>query len=64
MEKEIYEQSTVIDDTLLGRVLDDEVSFEEIDSQFLEGIDSIKICACGTSYHSGPYRGISTREVS
>ncbi len=57
MEKEIYEQSTVIDDTLLGRVLDNEVSFEEIDSQFLEGIDSIKICACGTSNILGLTRG-------
>jgi glucosamine--fructose-6-phosphate aminotransferase (isomerizing) len=53
MEKEIYEQSSVINDTLLGRVLDDEVYLEEIDKSFLEGIESIKICACGTSYHSG-----------
>jgi len=53
MEKEIYEQSTVINDTLLGRVLDNEVYFEEIDREFLKDIDSIKICACGTSYHSG-----------
>jgi glucosamine--fructose-6-phosphate aminotransferase (isomerizing) len=52
MEKEIYEQSRVIEDTLLGRVLDDEVYFEELDSTFLEDIESIKICSCGTSYHS------------
>jgi len=52
MEKEIYEQSSVINDTLLGRVLDDRIYFEEIDKSFLEGIESIKICSCGTSYHS------------
>jgi len=52
MEKEIYEQTTVINDTLLGRVTDNGIYFEEIDSTFLEGIESIKICSCGTSYHS------------
>ncbi len=52
MEKEIYEQSRVIVDTMMGRVLDSEVALEELDESFFEGIDSIKICACGTSYHS------------
>jgi len=45
-KNEIYEQSRVIEDTLLGRVLDDEVYFEELDSTFLEDIESIKICSC------------------
>jgi glucosamine--fructose-6-phosphate aminotransferase (isomerizing) len=53
MEKEIYEQSTVIGDTMLGRVLEDRVEFEELDPSLFEGIRSIKICACGTSYHAG-----------
>ena len=53
MEKEIYEQSTVISDTMLGRVLEDRVEFEELDPSLFEGIDTIKICACGTSYHAG-----------
>ncbi len=53
MEKEIYEQSDVIVDTMMGRVKEDRVQLEEIDEEFLEGIDSIKICACGTSYHAG-----------
>jgi len=53
MEKEIYEQSTVISDTMLGRVLDDRVEFEELESSLFEGIETIKICACGTSYHAG-----------
>ncbi|MDF1877277.1 glutamine--fructose-6-phosphate transaminase (isomerizing) [Sulfurimonas sp. SAG-AH-194-L11] len=52
MEKEIYEQSSVIADTLLGRLCDDEVLFDELDDALLEGINEIKLCACGTSYHS------------
>ena len=52
MEKEIYEQSEVLSDTLLGRLADDAVIFEEIDPVLLEGVNEIKLCACGTSYHA------------
>ncbi len=52
MEKEIYEQSFVMGDTMMGRVLGDSIAFEELDSSLFEGIDAIKICACGTSYHT------------
>ena len=52
MEKEIYEQSNVMTDTMIGRVLDDSIAFDEIDNALFESITSIKICACGTSYHS------------
>ncbi|MDF1878713.1 glutamine--fructose-6-phosphate transaminase (isomerizing) [Sulfurimonas sp. SAG-AH-194-C20] len=52
MEKEIYEQSTVISDTLLGRLHDDEVLFDELEESLFDGINEIKLCACGTSYHS------------
>jgi len=52
MEKEIYEQSAVMGDTLMGRVVDNGIAFDEIDATLLEGIEDIKICACGTSYHS------------
>jgi len=52
MEKEIYEQSSVIADTLLGRVSDTEVIFEELESSLFDGISEIKLCACGTSYHA------------
>ncbi|MBU0633178.1 glutamine--fructose-6-phosphate transaminase (isomerizing) [bacterium] len=52
MEKEIYEQSEVIIDTLMGRISDNEINFEELDSNLFEGINEIKLCACGTSYHS------------
>ena len=53
MEKEIYEQSDVVSDCMLGRIQDEEILFDEIDSTILDGIKEIKICACGTSYHSG-----------
>ena len=52
MEKEIYEQSDVIADTLLGRLSDEEIMFDEIDKNLFNGINEIKLCACGTSYHS------------
>ncbi len=52
MEKEIYEQGDVIADTLLGRLSDDAIIFEELESSLFDGIDEIKLCACGTSYHS------------
>ncbi len=52
MEKEIYEQSNVIADTLLGRVTEKEIIFEELDTKLFEGINEIKLCACGTSYHA------------
>ncbi len=53
MEKEIYEQSDVASDCMLGRIKDSTTSFDEINANFFEGISDIKICACGTSYHAG-----------
>ncbi len=52
MEKEIYEQSEVLSDTLLGRLADDRIVFEELDPALFDGIAEIKLCACGTSYHA------------
>ena len=52
MEKEIYEQAQVMNDTMMGRVLDNKIDFEELDEKLFDNIDNIKICACGTSYHS------------
>ena len=52
MEKEIYEQSQVMNDTMMGRLLDNKIYFEELDENLFENISNIKICACGTSYHS------------
>lgn len=53
MEKEIYEQSEVLKDTMLGRVTDQGIHFDEFDKSFFEGIKEIQISACGTSYHAG-----------
>ena len=53
MEKEIYEQSDVVIDSMLGRIGDEEILFDEINANLLDGINEIKICACGTSYHAG-----------
>jgi len=52
MEKEIYEQSYVMTETMMGRVVDEGIELDELESDFFEGINAIKICACGTSYHS------------
>ncbi|MBA1437792.1 MAG: glutamine--fructose-6-phosphate transaminase (isomerizing) [Epsilonproteobacteria bacterium] len=52
MEKEIYEQSDVITDTLLGRLSEDAVVFEELSDDLFDGVNEIKLCACGTSYHA------------
>lgn len=52
MEKEIYEQGSVIADTLMGRISDKEILFDEIEPSLFEGVNEIKLCACGTSYHS------------
>ncbi|MBU1642102.1 glutamine--fructose-6-phosphate transaminase (isomerizing) [bacterium] len=52
MEKEIYEQSVVISDTFLGRIKDKGIKFEELDPALFDGINEIKLCACGTSYHA------------
>ncbi|QOY52656.1 glutamine--fructose-6-phosphate transaminase (isomerizing) [Candidatus Sulfurimonas baltica] len=52
MEKEIYEQTSVVSDTLMGRLSDEEVIFDEIDKNLFDGINEIKLCACGTSYHA------------
>ena len=53
MEKEIYEQSSVVSDCMLGRIKDNEILFDEIEKSIIDGINEIKICACGTSYHAG-----------
>jgi glucosamine--fructose-6-phosphate aminotransferase (isomerizing) len=53
MEKEIYEQNEVIVDSMLGRINDDNIIFDELDDNIIKDINEIKICACGTSYHAG-----------
>ncbi len=52
MEKEIYEQHRVLLETIMGRVSEEGVRLEELDGGFLEGVESVHLCACGTSYHA------------
>ena len=52
MEKEIYEQGEVLSDTMIGRLADDTIRFDELDASLFNGISEIKLCACGTSYHA------------
>ncbi len=56
MLKEIYEQPTAITDTLEGRLdkgLMVEDAFGQTASHIFDNVKSIKIVACGTSYHAG-----------
>ncbi|MFN4043815.1 glutamine--fructose-6-phosphate transaminase (isomerizing) [Limnobacter sp.] len=53
MEKEIHEQSQVLANILLGRLLaNDDIEFEEIGNRWLSQFSSVTLCACGTSYHA------------
>ncbi|WP_169764734.1 glutamine--fructose-6-phosphate transaminase (isomerizing) [Campylobacter mucosalis] len=52
MEKEIYEQSTVVAECLMGRAKDSGIVLEGLSDEYLKGIDDVVICACGTSYHA------------
>ncbi len=52
MEKETYEQSDVIADTMMGRIGEDQILFDELDENFFDGINRLQISACGTSYHA------------
>ncbi len=53
MEKEIYEQHSVLLDTVMGRIEEGGINLDFSCPDFLEGIDEVTICACGTSYHAG-----------
>ena len=56
MQKEIYEQPKAIQATLEGRINNGrllEECFGADASEILDGIDAIKIVACGTSFHAG-----------
>lgn len=50
MEKEIYEQPLVLQNTLLNRV-DDDINLE-LPKEAIENINSVTMCACGTSLHA------------
>ena len=52
MEKEIYEQSRVLSEVLMGRISGNEVIFDELENEDLSAFDELSLCACGTSYHA------------
>jgi glucosamine--fructose-6-phosphate aminotransferase (isomerizing) len=49
MLKEIFEQPQAILESLMGRITEEELR----NLAPLEGVDKVKIIACGTSYHAG-----------
>jgi glucosamine--fructose-6-phosphate aminotransferase (isomerizing) len=55
MLKEIHEQPAAIRETIKGRVKDKKAYFEDfkLNERYLKSIKSIKIVACGTSWHAG-----------
>ena len=52
MEKEIYEQSDVLSEVLMGRVNGDNIVFDELDGYDMTDFNEIVFCACGTSYNA------------
>lgn len=64
MEKEIYEQSSIMTETLMGRVKDNQIVLDEIPENFLNDIKDIKICACGTSYHASLAAGYLLERIA
>ena len=52
MEKEIYEQGSVVADILTGRLSETGVQLDELPDGWLQQFSSITLCACGTSYHA------------
>ena len=56
MQKEIFEQPTVLGETLKGliRATDRTVDLRDLDAAFdLASVEAVTIVACGTSYHAG-----------
>jgi glucosamine--fructose-6-phosphate aminotransferase (isomerizing) len=52
MEKEIYEQALVSSETMMGRIKDNAIEFEELKNFDFTNITNIKLCACGTSHNA------------
>ena len=65
MQKEIFEQPRAVRDTLPGRISQDtgKVFLDEMDitEQEFKNLESVKIIACGTSWHAGACRKIHDR---
>ncbi|MBF0270831.1 MAG: glutamine--fructose-6-phosphate transaminase (isomerizing) [Magnetococcales bacterium] len=60
MQKEIFEQPTVLGETLKGLInaADQKVDLHDLDGELdLSAVKAVNIIACGTSYHSGMVAG-------
>lgn len=57
IEKEIYEQTQILSDSLRGRLYADTVKLDELKPEWLLKFSAITICACGTSYHAAMVAG-------
>jgi len=55
MLKEIYEQPRAIEDTIRGRIVEEEVILDELNlsKKDIQKIDKIFLVACGTAYYAG-----------
>jgi len=55
MMKEMHEEPRAVRDTVLPRIRDNQIRFENIqmDKAMLENLDRIRIVACGTAAHAG-----------
>ncbi|MDR0665310.1 MAG: glutamine--fructose-6-phosphate transaminase (isomerizing) [Helicobacteraceae bacterium] len=52
MEKEIYEQTKAAGETLASRLSADSTRLDELSEGFLTNVESLRLCACGTSYNA------------
>ncbi|MFP8952643.1 glutamine--fructose-6-phosphate transaminase (isomerizing) [Natrialbaceae archaeon A-arb3/5] len=61
MLKEIHEQPTALAQAVEGRIdsANGRITLEEFGSGTFEGIDSVQLIACGTSYHAALYGALS-----
>ncbi|RQG99373.1 glutamine--fructose-6-phosphate transaminase (isomerizing) [Natrarchaeobius oligotrophus] len=52
MLKEIHSQPTALSNAIDGRVVDGEVSFEDLPPGTFADVETVQLVACGTSYHA------------
>ncbi|MDR1451875.1 MAG: glutamine--fructose-6-phosphate transaminase (isomerizing) [Helicobacteraceae bacterium] len=52
MEKEIYEQTKAVGETLASRLTANSARLDELSADFFDEAASLRLCACGTSYNA------------
>ncbi len=65
MEKEIYEQPTSLTQAIEGRVAPEagRISLGEFEPGTFEGVESVQLVACGTSYHAAVYAALALNQA-